>query len=165
MDKQKIPAAIIIFLIWIGWSFLSTLFAFRINKSYIGPFFFEGIGSIIFTTIFLIIYGLVFYGTIKRNSWARKLTLIYYPISVLIILVNLVTFFVNKDLIISFLSEIKDISAATSVIPIESVVLSGLIFGLIFQFVITVLIVVLMVKKKDYFVHPIVEKYNRTSLQ
>ena len=153
MDKQKIPAAIIIFLIWIGWSFLSTLFVFRINKSYIGPFFFEGIGSIIFTTIFLIIYALIFYGTIKRNLLARKLTLIYYSISVLIILVNLITFFVNKDLIVNFLSEIKDISAATSVISIESIILSGLIFGLISQIIITILIIVLMVKKKDYFVN------------
>lgn len=150
-NKQKFPVAIILFLIWIGWSFLSTLFTFRVNKSFIGPFFLEGIAFMIYILILLTVYGLIFYGTIKRKIWSRKLALIFFPLSVVLILINLITYFINKDLIIGFFNQIKEISQAAPIIPVEWLIISGLLFGLLFQIVITTLVIVLMIRKKDYF--------------
>ena len=150
-NKQKIPVTIILFLIWIGWSILSTLFMFSINKSFIGPLFLEGISFVIYLLILLTIYSLIFYGTMKRKIWSRKLALIFFPLSVGLSLVNLITYFINKDFIMGFFSQIKEMSQAVPIIPIESLIISGLLFGLLSQGIITILIIVLMIKKKDYF--------------
>jgi len=152
MDKkQKTPAVIIIFLIWIGYSFLSTLFLFITNKSMLGPFFLEGVSSTIYISIILIIYALIFFFTLKRNPLGRKITLTYYSLSILIIIVNIATYFTNKETVINFISSNDNINAINSIVPIEYVVLFGLLFGLLFQIVITTLIIILMVKKKNYF--------------
>ncbi len=152
--NKRIPTVIVIFLVWISLSFLSTLLMFREDKSFIGPILLEGIAHIIFTLVLLTIFLLIFYWTIKRNPLGRKLTLIYYPVSVLILLVNIITFFINKDLMVGFLSKNIDmIKLADLAISAESIILSSLVSSFLFQLIITVLIVILMIKKKGYFIY------------
>lgn len=150
-EKQKVPAVLIVFLFFIGYSFISTLLLFRHNKTFIGAFFFEGISSAIYISILLIVYALIFMWTLKRNPKGRILTLIYYPISVLVLIFDVIMYFLNKELIVEFLSKINNYDASALPISPETIVLSGLLFSLAFQIIISVLIIFLMIKKKDYF--------------
>lgn len=147
--KPKMPVGMILILILIGWGIVSLLFSLRAPMTQLGPILLTGAGAIIVNLIIIAILGAIFFGIIKRFVWARKLAIGWYIVSMLLVLINLLSFIANNTMYNDYYKKIltPEMAALMSV----STITMSLIMGLIFIWVIGIIIIVYMLKKKDFF--------------
>ena len=62
----------------------------------LGPIFLTGTWAILINSAITLMLLVCFFGIIKRLHWARKVAVVWYTISALAILTELVSFLVNK---------------------------------------------------------------------
>jgi len=149
--KQKLPGSIILILIFIGGgTILWVSKIFKYPSFQLGPVFVTGVGSIIVNLVIVGIMGIIFYGIIKRLSWARKLAISMYIFLMAQSLINLISFFANKTMYNSYFQEFyPTISSLRVPVLMTSSLTSALINGWIIGFV----VIFYLIRKKDFFVN------------
>lgn len=150
--KQKIPAVIIVFLIFVGLAILSFLNGFPTIFRYDQfpkALFLGKIEFLIYSLFSLAMLLFIFIGTLKRKMYARVISLIYYPFLFIFSLLNFIYYKMNPGILMSIhpiISEIPELSEIFS--KLISITLWG---SLIFSFLLTIFVIIIMKKKKDYF--------------
>jgi hypothetical protein len=151
--KQKMPVGMIIILIIIGYGLVSVLFAFtRISPLFqLGPVLISGMGAIIADIIIVAILATIFIGILKRFMWARKLAVGYYILSMILVLIDLLSFMTNTTMYDSYYQKVLSPQMLALMTP--AVIEGSLIAGLIFGWVIGLVIIIYLLKKKNFFVN------------
>lgn len=147
--KPKMPVGMILILILIGWGIVSLLFSLRTPVTQLGPILLTGVGAIIVNLIIVAILSSIFFGIIKRYVWARKLAIGWYIVSMLLVLINLLSFIANKTMYNEYYS--KTLTPKMAALMTTSAITMSLVMGLIFAWIIGIIIIVYMLKKKDFF--------------
>jgi hypothetical protein len=92
--------------------------------------------------------GAIFYGILKREIWARKLTIVWYLLSMGIVVLNYISFLADKQSIIRFYKEVSPANAALFTDQVLTATLtSSLVMGIIMSFV----IIFYVYRKRDFF--------------
>src|SRR3989338_4609019 len=115
--KQKMPVGMILILILIGWGIASLLIGLRNPISQLGPVLITGIGAIILNLIIVAILGTIFFGIIKRFIWARKLAIGWYVLSMVLMLINLLSFMANNTIYNEYYNKILTPEMAALMTP------------------------------------------------
>lgn len=150
--KQKPPVGMILILILIGWGAVSLLFGmFKIPLFQLGPIVVSGAGAIIVNVVIVGILVTIFYGIIKRLKWAKKLTIGWYILSMVLALINLLSFFANKTMYDSYYQKLLSPEAYTLMTP--SVIAASLVFVTVSTWIIGLIIIIYLARKKDFFVN------------
>ena len=147
--KQKMPVGMILILILIGWGAVSLLFGLRAPISQLGPLLLTGAGAIIVNLIIFAILGTIFFGIIKRYIWARKLTIGWYVVSMVLLLINLLSFMANNTMYNDYYNKMLTPEMAT--LMTSSAITMSLVMALAFGWIIGIIIIVYMLKKKEFF--------------
>lgn len=148
-SKQKMPIGIISILILIGLGIIFLLLGLRNPANQLGPILLTGVSSIIFDLIVIIILGTIFFGTIKRYIWARKLAIGWYILSMALALINLLFFIANNTMYNDYYKKILTPEMAALMTPF--IIAMSLVVSLIFSWIIGIIIVVYLLKKKEFF--------------
>ena len=150
--KQKFPVGMIIILILIGWGAVSLLLSmFKIPMSQLGSVLLSGAGAIVMNLVVFGILATIFYGILKRMGWARKLAIGWYIVSMVLLVVNLVSFLGNKTMYDSYYQKL--LPPETLALMTPAVITASLISGLGFGFVIGIIVIIYLARKKDFFVN------------
>lgn len=150
--KQKFPIGMILILILIGWGALSLLLGvFTIPLSQLGPVLLSGAGAVVMNLVIFGILVTIFYGILKRMMWARKLTIGWYIISMVLLVVNLVSFLGNKTMYDSYYQKLLPPEIYSLMTP--AVITGSLISALVFGWIIGLIIIIYIARKKDFFVN------------
>jgi len=150
--KQKFPVGMIIILILVGWGAVSLLFGmFKIPLSQLGPVLLSGVGAIIVNLVIVGILATIFYGILKRMKWVRKLAIGWYVVSIVLALVNLVSFLGNKTMYDSYYQKLLPPETYSLMTP--ALITGGLVSALVFSSIIGLIVVVYLARKKDFFVN------------
>jgi len=148
--KSKFPVGMIIILILIGWGAVSLLLSmFKHPMSQLGPILLTGAGAIVVNLVILGILATIFYGILKRMMWARKLTIGWYIVSVIILVINFVSFLGNNTMYNSYYQKILPPEAYSLMTP--AVITGSLVFALGFGFGIGIIVIIYVIRKKDFF--------------
>lgn len=150
--NQKMPIGMILILILIGWGALGLLLGmFKISLSQLGPVIVSGAGAIIVNLIIVGILATLFYGIIKRLIWARKLAIGWYIFSMVLSLINLISFLANKTMYDSYYQRLLPPETAT--LMTSTVITGTLISALVFGWIIGFIIIIYLARKRDFFVN------------
>ena len=150
--KQKFPVGMILILILIGWGAVYLLLAmFKIPLFQLGPVLVSGAGAIIVNLVIAGILATIFYGILKRMKWARKLAIGWYIVSIVLALVNLVSFLGNKTIYDSYYRKLLPPETYSLMTP--AVITASLISALGFGSVIGLILIIYLARKKDFFVN------------
>jgi len=150
--KQKFPIGMILILILVGWGAVGLFFGmFKIPLSQLGPFLVSGAGAIIVNLIIVGILATIFYGILKRMKWARKLAIGWYIVSIMLALVNLVSFLGNKTMYDSYYQKLFPPETYSLTTP--AVITGTLVSALAFGSIIGLIIIIYLSRKKDFFVN------------
>lgn len=142
----------IIILILIGWGAVSLLLSmFKIPLSQLGPVLLSGAGAIVMNLVIVSILATIFYGILKRMAWARKLAIGWYIVSIILMVVNLVSFLGNKTMYDSYYQKLLPPETYSLMTP--AVITGSLISALGFGFVIGIIVIIYLARKKDFFVN------------
>ena len=161
--KQEMPVSIVLFLVWVAVGLLSTLQSLVLGAIIFGPFLLDRIASTIFALVFILLYSLVFFGTIKRKKWTRPLAIGIYLLAILVLAFDLISFYLypqqlNQNLQKFF--EQQEFSQfgqdPQTMQATQTLLMSGffsvmIAFSLVFSIIQFILIAYLMHKKKEYF--------------
>ncbi len=151
-SKQKIPTIIILILIYIGLGAVGSLQLILNPVVQVGPVFLKGAGAIILTLVFIAVYIILFCGIIKRLKWARTLGIIWYPLSIILELINTIFSILDKSLYTLLLkSKLPAEFSSTMVSSLANIISITTIFLFLIGAVISILITIYLTKKKDYF--------------
>jgi hypothetical protein len=148
-NKQKMPVGMILILILIGWGAVSLLIALRNPVSQLGPILLTGVEAATINLIIFAILGVIFFGIIKRFILARKLAIGWYIISMVLSLINLLSFMANKTMYNEYYNKI--LAPEMAALMTSSVITISLIMTLVFGWIIGIIIIVYLLKKKDFF--------------
>lgn len=150
--NQKMPIGMILILILIGWGALSLLLGmFKIPLSQLGPVIVSGAGAIIVNLIIVGILATIFYGIIKRLKWARKFTMGWYIFSMVLALINLLSFLANKTMYDSYYQKL--LPPETLALMTPAVITGTLISALAIAWIIGLIIIIYLARKRDFFVN------------
>lgn len=150
--KQKFPVGMIIILILIGWGAVSLLLTlFKLPLSQLGPVLLSGAGAVVMNLVIFGILATIFYGILKRMMWARKLAIGWYIVSMVLLVVNLVSFLGNKMMYDSYYQKLLTPEMYSLMTP--AVITGSLVSALGFGFVIGIIVIIYLVRKKDFFVN------------
>ena len=150
--KQKFPVGMIIILILIGWGAVSLLLTlFKLPLSQLGPVLLSGAGAVVMNLIIFGILATIFYGILKKMKWARKLAIGWYIVSMILLVVNLVSFLGNKTMYDSYYQKLLPPETYSLMTP--AVITGSLVSGLGFGFVIGIIVIIYLARKKDFFVN------------
>lgn len=150
--KQKFPVGMIIILILIGWGAVSLLLSiFKIPLSQLGPVLLSGAGAIVMNLVVFGILATIFYGILKRMGWARKLAIGWYIVSMVLLVVNLISFLGNKTMYDSYYQKL--LPPETLALMTPALITGSLISALGFGFVIGIIVIIYLARKKDFFVN------------
>jgi len=150
--KQKFPVGMIIILTLIGWGAVSLLLVmFKTPFYQLGPILVSGAGAIIVDLVIVGMLATIFYGIIKKLRWARKLAIGWYIYSIVLILVNLISFLGNKTMYDSYYQKLFSPEEYSLITP--AVITGSLISALVFGSIIGLIIIIYLVRKKDFFVN------------
>jgi len=147
--KQKMPIGMTLILILIGWGAVSLLLGLRAPISQLGPLLLTGAGAIIMNLIIFAILGTIFFGVIKRYIWARKLAIGWYVVSMVLMLINLLSFMANNTMYNDYYNKMLTPEMAT--LMTSSAITMSLVMALVFGWIIGIIIIVYMLKKKEFF--------------
>ena len=150
-ETTKMPVGMIIILILIGWGLVSILFVLKNPVAQLGPFLFKGASAIVINLIYAIIIVSIIFGVIKRFIWAWKLTIGYYIFSILLVIVNMLSFYTNKGKFLTFYTQ--GISPELAQLITESSIAMTLTFSSIAGIILGLIIIWYFNKKKDFFVN------------
>ncbi|MEI6815807.1 MAG: hypothetical protein WCL14_04285 [Bacteroidota bacterium] len=142
------PRVLVYVLIFIGIGVVSSVLGIINPFVIIGNMGLEGWPARIYFLLIGILLMTCFYGIIKKESWAYKLTINWYILHSIILLFNFVMFVLNMDEVISLKQahnpEHAQIYTSTSVsFTMFSTFLLGVVFALF--------IIVNLYRNKDYF--------------
>jgi len=150
--KQKFPVGMIIILILIGWGAVSLLLnLFKLPLSQLGPVLLSGTGAVVMNLVTFSILATIFYGILKRMMWARKLAIGWYIVSIVLLVVNIVSFLGNKTMYYSYYQKLLTPETYSFITP--AAITGFLVSALGFGFVIDIIIIIYLVRKKDFFVN------------
>jgi hypothetical protein len=147
-QKAKFPVGMTLILVLIGIGFVSSLASLRNPMTIIGPFFIEGIVAVLYILATTTILGLIFFGILKRKSWARPLLLIWQTYSILSITAMFLSFLANKEGFVEFYRNYMPSSAEFFT---ESTVMISLLPGLVFSWIIGLVVIIYVYRKKSFF--------------
>lgn len=152
-QKNKFPVGIIIILVLMGWGILSILMTVFTDFSLyqVGPFVLTADKAKIATLAILLIIGSGFYGIFNRLKWARKLMIAWYLFSIVLSIVNLLSFIRDPEMFTEHYVEM--FSPQEYAVMTSEVMLGTMISGSVFAVMISVIIIVYLSKKKDFFVN------------
>ena len=151
-QNSKIPVSVIVFLVWTGLSCISFLTNMLSTRTIIAGLFLTGILAILVNLILAAAQGFIFFGTIKRRSWARPLIIIFYAFLLIQLIISLISFQLNSDAYINFSlanSPILSDPTLSGVIHIAAFI--SLLASFIFNLVISILIFIMLKRRKEYF--------------
>jgi hypothetical protein len=151
LKRQKTPVGMIIILVIMGWSILSIFLTFRNPISQFGPILLRGFGAIIYCLIVAAILSAIFYGILKQMAWARKMAIGWYIFSMVMGLVNLLSFMANNTMYNEYYN--KTLTSAAAAIITPAIITVTLVMTLILSWIMGIVFVIYFVKKKDYFVN------------
>lgn len=150
--KQKFPVGMIIILILIGSGAVSLLLTlFKLPLSQLGPVLLSGAGAVVMNLVIFGILATTLYGILKRMMWARKLAIGWYIVSMVLSVVNLVSFLGNKTMYDSYYQKL--LTPETYSLMTPAVITGSLVSALGFGFVIGIIVIIYLVRKKDFFVN------------
>lgn len=148
--KQKFPVGMIIILILIGLGAVSLLLGmFKLPMFQLGPILLTGAGAIVVNLVIFGIFATIFYGILKRMMWARKLAIGWYIVSMILLVINLVSFLGNKTMYDSYYQKVLPPETYSLMTP--AVITGSLVSALGFGFVIGVIVIIYLARKKDFF--------------
>jgi hypothetical protein len=147
--KQKMPAGMIVILVLIGWGIVSLLLTLRNPVGQFGPMLLTGVGAIVMTLIIAAILVTIFVGIMKRFAWARKLAIGWYIISMVLALINLLSFVANNTMYDGYYS--KTFAPGVAALMTPSMILMSLAMLLVFGWIIGIIIVIYLFRKRDFF--------------
>jgi len=152
--KQKFPVGMIIILIFIGLGVVSSLLEmFKNPIAQLGPVLVSGAGSIIVNLVITGIVGTIFYGIIKRLRWARKLAIGWYIFSMMLSLINLISFLANKTMYGSYYQKTLSPEAYSLYLKTPAILTGGLIVTVVFSWIVGLIVITYLTRKKDFFVN------------
>ena len=93
----------------------------------------------------------IIFGVIKRLMWAWKLTIGYYIFSILLVIVNMLSFYTNNEKFLTLYTQ--GVSPEVAQLITESSSAMTLIFSSIAGIMLSLIIIWYFVKKKDFFVN------------
>jgi Co/Zn/Cd efflux system component len=151
--KQKMPIGMILILVLVGWGVVSLLFSIFKGPLYqLGPVLLVGAGGIVANLVTAIILATIFYGILKKKGWARRLTIGWYIISIILSLINFVSFLGNKTMYNSYYQ--KSLSPEKySLMTTYPIVVGSLLFVLVSEFIFGTIIIIYLARKKDFFIN------------
>jgi len=150
--KQKFPVGMILILILTGWGIVGLLLGmFEAPLFQLGAILVSGAGAVIINLVIVGISAAIIYGIIKRLEWARKLTIGWSIVSILLPLVNFVSFLGNKTMYNSYYQKILSPEAYSLMTP--TAIAAVLIPVLVFISIINLVIIIYLVRRKDFFVN------------
>jgi hypothetical protein len=142
----------ILILVLVGWGALGLLLGmFKIPLSQLGPVIVTGAGAIIVNLIIVGILATIFYGIIKRLIWARKLAIGWYIFSMVLSLINLISFLANKTMYDSYYQRL--LTPETAALMTSTVITGTLISALVFGWIIGFIIIIYLARRRDFFVN------------
>jgi len=151
--KQKMPIGMILILVFFGWGVVSSLAnAFKMPLYQLGPVLVSGgAGATVVTLVIVGILAIIFYGILKRFRWARKLAIGWYVFSMILVLINLISFLANKTMHGSYYQKFlpPDMASLMSHRLINANLISGLVIG----WIIGLIVIIYLARKKDFFVN------------
>ena len=149
--KQKYPMGMKLILIMLGGGTLILLFSlFKTPVAQFGPVLLTGSAAVFVNIIVIGILSAIFYGVLKRLEWGRKLAIYWYSFSMLLSLVNFISFISNKTMYDNFYQKI--LTPEVYAVMTTEIIVIGFIQGLIFGCIIGITIILYLIKKKDFFV-------------
>ena len=149
--KQKFPLGMKLILIIFGWSVFVRLFGlYKTPIAQLGPVLLTGSAAVFINIIVIGILSAIFYGIFQRLEWGKKLAIYWYSFSMLLSLVNLISFMSNKTMYDRFYQKIFTPEIYT--LMTTKIITTELIRGLIFGCIIGVTIILYLMNKKDFFV-------------
>jgi len=154
--KQKFPIGMIIILIFIGWGAISLLFGIftdSLSPYQLGSVLITGVGAIIIHLVIVGILGTIFYGIIKRLKWTRKLAIGWYVFSIIMSLINTISFLANKTMFGMYYQKTLSPEAYSLYLNDPAILTSGLIVTLVISLIIGLIIISYFYRKKDFFVN------------
>lgn len=154
--KRKFPIGMTIILILIGWvavSLLLGIFKNTLHLYQLGPVLITGAGAIIINLVIVGILGTIFYGIIKRLRWARKLTIGWYVFSMILSLINMISFLANKTMFGIYYQKTLSPEAYALYLKNPAIITGGLIVALVFSSIVGIIVIIYLARKKDFFVN------------
>jgi len=151
--KQKFPVGMILILVLIGWGIVGLLLGmFKVPPLFqLGSILISGAGAIIVDLVMIGISASIFYGIVKRLEWARKLAIGWSIVSILLPLVNFVSFLGNKTMYDSYYQKILSPEAYSLMTP--TAIAGILIPTLVLSSIINLVIIIYLARKKSFFVN------------
>jgi len=154
--KQKFPVGMIIILVLIGWvavSLLLGIFKNTLHLYQLGPVLITGAGAIIINLVIFGIFGTIFYGIIKRLRWIRKLAIGWYVFSIILSLINTISFLANKTMFGLYYQKTLSPEAYSLYLKNPTIITGVWIVALVSSSIIGIIIITYLVRKKDFFVN------------
>jgi hypothetical protein len=148
-DPTKVPAGIILLLILVGLNGLSILWSLRNPAIQLGQLLLTGVSALPIILIMFTVLGIIFYGIIRRYAWARMIAICWYVFTMLLAIVNLISFIMNNAMYDQFYSETLGAELASKIPPFATTIM--LVSSLFFSLVFGIIIVSYLKMKKDYF--------------
>ena len=148
--RPKFPVGMIIILILIGWGAVSLLLGmFKLPMSQLGPTLLTGAGAIVVNLVIFGILATIFYCILKRMMLARKLAIGWYIVSMILLVINLVSFLGNKTMYDSYYQKVLPPETYSLMTP--AVITGSLVSALGFGFVIGIIVIIYLARKNDFF--------------
>lgn len=142
-SKDK-PLGIILILVFLGFSFFSTIGSFLIPSFQIGNMFVTGTIANIIIAIVAIVLALSFYGLYTRKYWSYKLIIGWFIFVIVHRLSSLISYFINPD---QFLDNFQKVFFKITPDLALSTQVSNFTIGLI----LSLSIILYLTKQKKYF--------------
>jgi len=150
--NPEMPIGMVLILILIGWGAVSILLGvFKSPSFQLGPVLLSGVVAVIVNLVMIGVFVTIFYGIIKRASWARKLSIGWYILSMVLSLINLLSFLANNTMYDSYYQKLLPPEAAS--LMTSSIITGTLILTTVSIWIIGLIIIIYLARKKDFFVN------------
>jgi hypothetical protein len=149
INKPKMPIGMILILILMGWGFVAILLTLRNPVYQLGPLLLTGLEAIVMVLITASVLGVLFFGIIKRYAVARKLAIGWYMFSMILTIVNIVSFITNNTMYDEYYRRTLGPQVLTLMTP--QVITASLIISAVFGWTLGIIIIVYLFRKKDFF--------------
>jgi hypothetical protein len=143
--NEKFPVGMIILLIFIVWTEITSLQLLFSPPPEVSASLTSGVMGTIMTVITIIVLAVICYGIVKRLAWARKLGIVWYIFSMLLIVFNLVGALGDETVFNEMLKANPGMS--------PSGFKTALMMGFGFMFIPDLIVINYLMRKKEFFVN------------
>lgn len=150
IKHETMPAGMIAILVLLGIGAGSLISSLQTPIIQLGPKVVGGFWGILYILITIVIFGILFYGIIKKYKWARKLGIGWFIYVIASTSIDMMFFLLDKTMYDSYFSTLFP-GGIISTQTLQYIILGLLAVTTLFVWIFGLIIIFYLKKKTDYF--------------